>query len=225
MTRTSDLVLIGGGEHARVVLDAAQRAGRWRVLGYTDRQPVKAMGALGLAWLGTDADVVESLRSASVVLAIGSAGDMAERRRIADRWNSAGLTWATVVHPEAVVARGAVIEPGAVVLARAVVNDGARVGYHAIVNTGAIIEHDVSVGAFAHVAPGAVIGGGTSIGEAAFIGLGARLRDHLTIGPGAVVGMGSVVVASVGGGEKVMGVPARSGGSPTHRTREHMPSE
>jgi acetyltransferase EpsM len=225
MTRTTDLLLIGGGEHARVVLDAARLSGRWRVVGYTDRAAVDAMTALGIPWLGTDDDVSGSLRETVAVIAIGGSADLVAKRRIVELWAAARVRWATIVHPEAVVSPEAVLEPGAVVLGRAVVNPGAHVGLHAIVNTGAIVEHDVSIGDFAHVAPGAVIGGGSTIGEAAFVGLGARVRDHLSIGPGAVIGMGSVVVDSIRGGEKVMGVPARSGGSPAHRTREHTPRE
>lgn len=201
------LILIGGGEHARVVADAAR--GAWTIVGFIDPKAHVELQALGVAWLGDDAAAIAD-PDASYVLAIGGVADTAVRRRVARAY--ADVRWATVVHDRAVVSPHARLAPGAAVMAGAVVQSGASIGAHAIVNTGAIVEHDVIVDDHAHVGPGAVIGGGAVIGVGAYIGLGARVRDHIRIGAGAVVGMGSVVVASVGDGETVLGVPARRRG-------------
>jgi acetyltransferase EpsM len=208
---TGPLVMIGGGEHARVVAEAAFAAG-WTPSGYTSRsEDALGVGIEGLRRLGSDDELVRRLEQAgddapSLVLAFGGAAG--ERRRVVDAFG-ARARWASVVHPAALVSTSAVIETGAVILGRAIVNSGARIGAHAIVNSGAIIEHDVVVGAFTHVAPGAVIGGGTRIGADVFVGLGAAVRDHVTIGDGAQVAMGAVVVTDVPPGSIVIGVPAR----------------
>lgn len=204
------LVLIGGGEHARVVLDAARAAGV-AIAGCVDVKLTQAMSALDVLWLGDDD---AALRSAEVntwhfIAAVGSSAAAGAREQLALRYAAHGVSWATVVHPRAIVSAAAVLEGGVVVLAGAIVNSGACVRAHAIVNSGAIIEHDVDVGEFAHVAPGVTIGGGSSIGRNAHIGLGATIRDHVRIGDGAVVGMGAVVIASVAAGAIVAGVPAR----------------
>ncbi len=204
---TRRLVLLGGGEHARVVADAAGTGG-WLLAGYTDH--ARTGGLPGLPYLGTDdglADVLPGMVG-PVVLVLGFGGPTAARRRAVERLGGSA-SWATVIHPAAWVSSSAVVGEGAVILAGAIVNTGAVIGPHAIVNSGAIVEHDVRVGAFAHVAPGVVIGGGAEIGEDAFLGLGAVIRDHVTVGRGALVAMGAVVAADVAADARVMGVPAR----------------
>ena len=209
------LVVLGGGEHGRVVIEAARsRPGDWDVVGVVDPSPApSAVTGLGVTYLGDDA-AFEARTSAAgdddtrPWLAIGLGGiDPGPRRALADR-QAEGAAWATVVHATAWVSPSATLAPGSVVLGGATVNAGARIGPHAIVNTGAIVEHDVTIGAFGQVAPGAVVGGGTSIGEGAFIGLGARVRDHVTIGESAIVGMGAVVVGDVAPCTTVAGHPA-----------------
>lgn len=208
------LVILGGGGHARVVIDAARsRPGAWTVVGVVDKGgPTEALAAMGVDHLGDDAAFLRVLETtapgARPSLVVGVGADPAARRAIVDRYGTVA-SWATIVHETAWVSPAATLAPGAVVLGGAMVNAGARIGPHAIVNTAAVIEHDADIGAFAHIGPAAALGGGARIGEGTLVGLGARVRDHVAVGTGAVVGMGAVVVASVPDGAVVMGVPAR----------------
>lgn len=192
------LVILGAGEHALVVADAARSGGNgWDVEEFADEAAEPALRQRIAAASAAD-------RPALVI----GFGARASARAAAARFDE-NVTWATIVHDTAWVSPSAVLDPGAVVLAGAMVNAGAHVGRHAIVNTGAIVEHDVSLGDFVHVAPGATLGGGTAVGEHAQIGLGAAVRDHVSIGAGAEVGMGAVVVDDVPAGAVVVGNPAR----------------
>jgi sugar O-acyltransferase (sialic acid O-acetyltransferase NeuD family) len=208
-TELRELVLIGGGEHAHVVLDAARTQPQWSVVGFVDPRPRTDLQARGLAWLGDDPIGGDSLRGRYCIVTVGGIGESDRRQSIVRRYESLGVTWATVVHARAVVSTAAVVGPGAAILAAAVINPAARVGEHCIVNTGAIVEHDVDLQPFAHVGPGAAIGGGTAIGAGAYVGLGASVRDHISIGAGAVIGMGAVVIEAVPDGVVVVGVPGR----------------
>lgn len=209
------LVLLGGGEHARVVADAAASSGEWEIVGVADPAPAADALAdrLRVTRLADDEALRELLGSTAspvrpwLVVAVGAVVDGRVRQEVAGRF--AQERWASIVHASAWVSPTAAVEPGAVVLAGAVVNAGARVGAHAIVNSGAVVEHDVVVGAFTRVGPGATIGGGTVIGADVLLGLGAAVRDHITVGDGATVGMGAVVTSSVDAGDTVAGVPAR----------------
>jgi acetyltransferase EpsM len=191
------LVVLGAGEHARVVSEAALAAG-WESVEHVD--------AAGEAQLARELAAVATDLQPWLILGFGV--DLEARREAVDRLPRTAH-WAVVIHPAAWVSPSARLEPGTVVLAGAVVNTGAHLGPHAIVNSGAIVEHDVEIGSHAHVAPAATIGGGTRIGDGAFIGLGASVRDHVAIGDRATVGMGAVVVDDVPPGTTVIGVPAR----------------
>jgi len=212
MTATR-LVLVGGGEHARVVAEAARAAGApFDLLGFVDPQPCEETSKrLGLPRLGDDR-ALAACGDAMAVLGVGTTGAGGVREAVVERVGPRVRGWATVVHGRAWVSPTADLGPGAVVMAGAVIQTGARVGEHCVINSGAVVEHDVVVEDFAHVAPGATIGGGARIGRGAFVGLGAAVRDHVRIGARAFVAMGAVVVGDVAANARVMGVPAAATG-------------
>jgi acetyltransferase EpsM len=204
------IVLIGGGEHARVLIEAIRSApGAQDLIGFVDPELCEeTTRRLGVPRLGGEDILVDHPGAIGVV---GFATpDARERREETVRRLSPLLSgWATVIHAAAWVSSTAKVGEGAVIMAGAVVQSGAVVGAHSIVNSGAVVEHDVVLGEHVHVAPGATLGGAARVGPLAHIGLGAAVRDHISIGPGATVGMGAVVVRDVAAGVTVMGVPAR----------------
>jgi sugar O-acyltransferase (sialic acid O-acetyltransferase NeuD family) len=199
------LVVYGAGGHGRVVADAAAAAG-FEVLGLLDDAVPPGREVLGwrvlgnLAWLAGQPDL----------LVAHGIGENAARERVARVAAHDGISFATVVHPSAVVSPHARVGAGAVVMALAALNPGCTVGVGAIVNTGAIVEHDVVVGDFAHVASKAVLAGGARLGRLALLGSGANVLPGRTVGEGGVVGAGAVVIHDVPPGAVVAGVPARS---------------
>lgn len=202
------LCLVGGGEHARVVAEAATLQG-WDVLGCFDLAPTDIEG---LDFLGTDPECFADLaRWADCFfhLALAGAGGLSHRAKVLAAWEPHGFRWGTVVHPTAFVAPSAHLDPGVFVGPQAVVHTNARIGGHVIVNTGAIVEHDVTIGRAAHLAPGVITGGGATVGQLAMVGLGAVIRDHISVGQRALVGMGAVVIRDVPDEAQVRGNPAR----------------
>ena len=205
------LVIVGGGQHACVVLEAAHsRPDLWEVLGFTDPEPgAPAATRLGARWLGDDDAGLRLVGGVSFVLGVGAVGVSPLRAMIAARYDQGEALWGCVVHKSAWVSPSARLGRGVVVLAGATVNSGARVGDHCVVNTCAIVEHDVQLGAFVQVAPGACLGGGAAVAAGSYLGLGCCVRDRVRIGSGALVGMGAVVTRSVAANEVVLGVPAK----------------
>lgn len=204
------VIVIGAGGHGKVVADALLAAGR-TVLGFVDANPALAGATVaGLPVLGGDAEIGKHGRG-TVELAngIGSTGLPSRRREIYDRFKSAGLAFATVVHPSAVVSRRAVLAEGAQVMAGAVVQTDARLEPNCIVNTGAQVDHDCLVGRHCHLAPGVTLSGEVCIGEESHLGTGATVKNGIRIGARVLVAAGAVVVADVADGRQVEGVPAR----------------
>lgn len=193
----SPLILMGAGEHARVVAEAAAASG-WTLLGCTGNDMGK-----GLPMLAGEPPAEAAWHAAFVGNARTFAGRRARLLAMPQR------TWATIVHPSAMVSPSAHVGVGTVILPGAIVHSGAVIGDHVVINTGAIVEHDVTVGDFSVLATAAATGGGAMIGVGCYLGLGCRIRDHIAIGDGAVVGMGAVVVKSVSAGATVTGIPAR----------------
>lgn len=203
----TELVIVGGGAHARSVFAALRLAGG-TVRGYVDPQPGRLADEcryLGddAAWDALDPDTVRFVNG------LGSTRSIDLRRTLFEHVRSRGFAAERVLHPRAFVDPAAVLGEGVQVMAGAIVNTGAVIGDDVLINSAAVIEHDVVVGAHSHVAPGALVAGDVRIGESVHVGLGARVIQGTMLGSGSVIGAGAVVIADVPEGATVVGVPGR----------------
>src|SRR5262245_4046124 len=113
---SKDLVVLGGGGHARVVIQAAQSRGEWNVVGYVDPSKRDAT-RLGVRYLGEDAAKIAgdpAFSNCRFVLGIGSTFEARARREIAKQSRVPAGRWATVVHDRAIVSPSASIGAGTV---------------------------------------------------------------------------------------------------------------
>ena len=206
-------LILGGGGHARVLIDAIQAGAAVTISGVLDAdRSLWGQTLLGVPILGGDTLIPELMRQGirHFAVGLGGVGDNQPRRRLFELGVAHGLIPLTIRHPSAACSPTAAIGAGSVLYPSAVVNAGSALGVNVIVNTGAIIEHDCIVGDHAHVATGAVLGGAVRVGAGAHIGCGATIRQGIAIGEAAVVGAGAVVVRDVLPHTVVVGVPARA---------------
>lgn len=209
-------VVVGGGGHARVVIDSLQAVGSARIHGILDaNRSLWGTTVLGVPVLGGDELLAEMSKAGvnAFVVGVGSVRSNAARRRIYENGIAAGLAALVVLHPSATCSPWAQVGPGSVVFAGAVINAGATVGANAIINTGAIVEHDCCIGEHVHVASGARLSGMVWLGNEVFVGAGATVKQGVRIGAAAIIGAGAVVLQDVGEGDTVVGVPAKRVGA------------
>jgi sugar O-acyltransferase (sialic acid O-acetyltransferase NeuD family) len=190
----SDLVLIGGGGHARACLDVIRAEGRFRVVGFVDKPALVGTTVLGVPVIGTDEDLPAlTARGLSFLIALGQIKTPEPRMRLYAALKRLGATLPTIVAPMAHVAPDAEVGEGSIVMHMAVIGPGARVGVNCIVNSRTLLEHDAIVGDHCHISTGVLVNGGCLVADEVFIGSGAVLRQGIRIGKRAVVGMGAVV--------------------------------
>lgn len=205
-----DIILLGGGGHARLLSVFLARAD-FRLLGFVGPDPTDARPS-DIEWLGDDdwlAGALQRYPDTKLVNGIGSIG-VTKRRRVGFcRAVAAGWSFADYCHPSAMVDGHSTVGIGLQILARAIVQPGCRIGNNVLVNTAAVLEHNVTVADHVHIAPRACICGDARIEEAVHIGAGAIVLQSCNVGRGAVVGAGAVVIHDVAPGETVTGVPAR----------------
>ncbi len=200
------LIIYGASGHAKVVIDTARSMGGFDIIACIDDDPAKAGTVhMGVPVLGS-IDQVSRWHKAQLFLAIG---DNAVRLRIAAGLGQHQVTYATLIHPRAVVAGDVVIGAGSLIAAGAVVQPGSRLGEQVIINTLAGVDHDGDIGDGAHVAPGAHLAGRVKVGRGSMIGVGASVRDGINIGSGSLIGAGAVVVSDIPDGVTAYGNPAR----------------
>jgi len=204
------VIIIGGGGHARVLI--ATLKAFWReIIGilHPDETMIGQTIA-GITVIGND-DKVSDYAPDEVVLinGLGSVSLPEKRKDIYMKFKKNGYSFASVIHPSAIVVDDVKIGEGVQIMAGAIVQSGCLIGENVIINTGAIVDHDCKIGAHVHIAPGSIISGGVEIGEMAHIGTGAKVVQGINIHSCAVIGAGAVVIRNVRAATKVVGNPAK----------------
>jgi UDP-perosamine 4-acetyltransferase len=207
-----DVVGLGGGGHARVVIEILTLLGNYSIKGVLDPALPKGVDrALGVEVLGDDQllDKLVASGTRTAFIGVGGVRETDRRRRVYEFARASGCVIVQAVHPGAVVSSSAVLGDGVTIMAGAIVNAASVLGDNVTLNTGAIVEHDCEIADHCHVATGARLGGGVKVETGAHIGIGAVIRQGITIGAGALVGAGAVVVSDVPAKVIVVGNPAR----------------
>jgi sugar O-acyltransferase (sialic acid O-acetyltransferase NeuD family) len=207
-----EIVVIGGGGHAKVVISILRKLHSYAILGYTDRKDHGAV--LGIPFLGSDRELnalAVGEKTVAAVLGVGQVGLGEARCELWTKLQSElpSLSLPSIVSPDAIVNEEVSLGAGAVVMDGAVINSGTRIGRGAIVNTNSTVEHDVTLEDWVHVAPGATISGGVTIGRFSMIGAGATVIEGTNLGAGCMVGAGAVVVRDLTDPGVYVGSPAR----------------
>lgn len=194
----TNIILQGGGQHARVVLDCMLSQGANVVALFDARRSGHLFGVL---YRGAYDPEFEP--DAAAIIAIG---DNVIRKRVAEKTTH---KFTNTIHSSVTFSRYAVMGVGNMVLQGAIVQAQATIGNHVIINTGAQVDHDCVVGDYAHLAPGVILCGDVHIGEGAMVGAGATVIPGIKIGAWATVGAGAVVVADIPDYAVAVGNPAR----------------
>lgn len=204
------VIVLGAGGHAKVLVEALLRASAV-ISGIVDPDPaLSGTQVLGVPVLGGD-DIVAGFSPAEIQLVngLGSIGLTTKRQKVFERFKELGYTFATVVHPSAIIASDVVLSEGAQIMAGAVIQPCCLVGVNSIINTHASVDHDCVVGAHVHVAPGVTLSGGVTVGKNSHIGTGATVIQQISIGSHSLVAAGAVVTHDVKDNSVVKGIPAK----------------
>jgi sugar O-acyltransferase (sialic acid O-acetyltransferase NeuD family) len=193
----SEYILIGGGEHARVVLDVllSQKISV-RAL-FDPKYSGKLFGVDQLGEYNPERFVG--------AFAIAAIGNNATRKKVVA---SSKHGFGQAIHASAIVSTFAIIGEGTVIFQGSIIQANTKIGRHVIVNTGSQIDHDCMIGDFAHIAPGAILCGTVEVGEGTLIGAGVTIIPGIKIGKWAVIGAGSVVTKSIPDYAVAVGAPA-----------------
>jgi len=130
------------------------------------------------------------------------------RLKLTEKYISAGIKLATVIHPNASVSKFAAINCGTVICANTAIGPFAVLGKANVVSIGGIVAHDCRFGDGVRVSPNAAVAGTCTIGKNTWICIGANISNDIKIGVNSVVGAGAVVLKDVPDNVLVAGIPA-----------------
>jgi len=193
------LILIGGGGHCRVVLDALLQRKEFEIAGIVDKNIKAGSTISGIPVIGDDRVLYNYFRKGIryAFISLGSTGKTGLRLKLFDLSRRIGFKFPNIVHPTATISGSVKIGMGCYIGAGAIINCGVKVGDNCIINTGAIIEHGCTIGSSVHIAPGVMLGGKVKIGKGSHVGTGSSVLQCLKIGANSIIGIGSVVIKDV----------------------------
>lgn len=208
------IILIGCGEHARMIIDNIEKIENISVFGLvSDKQEDVGKKIYGYPIIGTDDDVDKIFQQnadlTGYFLAIGMLlnGNMSVRNKIAEKLDKKYRA-INIIHPCAIISKHAQIGCGNLFEAYTKVANGAVVGNHCIINSFSAINHDQIIGNNVLIA-GNVSMAGKKIGDNTIIADGASIGFKKSVGKDCIIGDGAVVVKDVPDGCIMVGNPAR----------------
>jgi acetyltransferase EpsM len=208
MSNEIELLIYGASGHAKVVLDAAEKQGIYKILGFLDDDADTQETSFcdypvlgGFEFLQNKAT-----KDTKIILGIGS---NKVRAILHSKLTEAGFEFAIVIHPSAVIGRGVQFGVGTVVMGGVVVNPDSHIGKHVILNTGSTLDHDNVIGDFVHISPGAHLAGSVSVGKSTHLGVGSSVIQGIQIGEESIIGGGAAVVSDLPDRVTAVGVPAK----------------
>jgi UDP-perosamine 4-acetyltransferase len=205
-----ELLLIGAGAHAHVVIDILLQNEDYAIAGCLDRSFLTnaRKQIFGVPVIGDDNRMQELFDSGLKKVHI-ALGDNKIRCKIFDMAVRIGFEPVSIISRHAVISPRATVGNGTVIMPGAVVNAGASIGDNCIINTNSSVDHDCIISKGCHIAPGCALSGNVTAGEGVHIGTGSNVIDNIKIGAWSYIGAGSAVVKDMEGGILAYGVPAR----------------
>jgi sugar O-acyltransferase (sialic acid O-acetyltransferase NeuD family) len=192
------MILHGGGEHARVVLDCLLAQGKSVSAVFDPKYSGQLFGVPFLQSYDPDFDPQAK--------AIVSIGDNKVRKKVAAITKH---TFGKAIHHSAIISVFAETGEGSMILHGTIIQAQTKIGKHVIVNTGAQVDHDCVIGDFVHLGPGAILCGTVEVGEGSFVGAGAVVIPGKKIGAWVTIGAGAVVRQDLPDFAVAVGNPAR----------------
>jgi len=206
----NDILIIGGGGHAKVLASLLKKHEAWNPIGYTDLDDYGTL--LSLPYLGTD-NIISSLISDKALkyaaIGIGMVGSTVNRASIIKNVQASGLSFPAVYSSYSIVNEEVKVGDGSIIMDGAIIQPGTRIGSYSIINTGAIVDHDCIIGDHVHLAPGVTLSGEVELGDYSLVGTGASILQGLKIQDHVIIGGGATVVSHLGSSGTYMGVPAK----------------
>jgi sugar O-acyltransferase (sialic acid O-acetyltransferase NeuD family) len=204
------LLIVGAGGFGREVLAWAEdlpKDGRgWQVGGFLDKDP-DALARLGIDHpIVGDPDVYVPGPADIFVCAVG---DPEVKLALAARLKSRGGSFATIIHPSAIVGQRSTVAEGSIICPRATITVDAKIGAHVAVNICSSVGHDAVLGDGCTLSAFCDVTGKARLGTGVFMGSHASILPGVSVGDFARIGAGSVVLRRVKPHTTVMGAPAK----------------
>ncbi len=204
------IVLIGSGQHARVVLYNLREQNKYEVACIIDGNE----GKKGKTFEGylieggyDDADrIQEEYKTNKFFIAFG---DMKHRKEVFELFTGKKWEPVNIIHPNAIISPNAKIGKGVLIECGCLITPNPIIGNNVVVNTGSQVNHDNIVEDHVYIASGVILSGGVKIRENTLLDDGVVITLGREVGENCIIGAGAVVTKDIDKNSIAYGVPAK----------------
>ena len=209
------ILLVGAGQHARVVLYNIQEQNKYDVIGILDKNLDKAKEEKffeGIPILDIDYSKVD-LKELKAKLGTDkffiSFGNMKYRKKVWELFKNSGWNSVNIIHPNAVISKNAKLGEGILIECGCLITPNPIIGDNVVVNTGSQVNHDNIIENHVYIASGVVLSGGVKIGENTLLDDGVIVTLGREVGKNSLIGAGAVITKNLEDNIVAYGNPAK----------------
>jgi UDP-perosamine 4-acetyltransferase len=206
------VILVGGGGHAKQIIEIITAQKSYHIAGITDNDPAKRkMQVAGVPIIGND-KILNTYFTKGIkraFISLGSVDETGARISLYNMLKDIGFALINVVHSSVIISPSVTMGTGNALMPGSIINTHTTIGNNCIINTGTIVEHDCTIQDHVHIATGAKLAGGVTVQEGSHIGIGALIKQGVTIGRQVIVGAGALVLDDIPDRVVCAGMPAK----------------
>lgn len=207
-----NVILVGCGQHANVVLYNIKCQGKYEAIGFFDADPGKLNRyyySLPVLECYKNKDLNGLREKYQTNKFFIGFGNMMYRKKVFEEFVEAGWEAINVYHPHAVISDSAKIGKGVLIESGCLITPNPIIGNNVVVNTGSQVNHDNVIEDHVYIASGVVLSGNVLIENNTLLDDGVIVTLGKTVGKNCIIGAGSVVTKDIMANVVAYGNPAR----------------
>lgn len=194
-SKANEILIICGGNIARMCIDTLRLMGGYRFGGITDKYAKQGTSLMGVPYIG-DINVLETKYIEGYRTAVNAYGGLVSsnrdelffaRQKIFNKIKEHQFFLPNLIHPSANVEISASMGEGNLIFSGAYIGSESVIGNDCIINTGAIVSHGCVIEDHCRISPGAILAGDVSIGQNTIVGMGVTIYMKVTIGKNVII--------------------------------------
>lgn len=205
-----NIILVGSGQHAGVVLYNIKEQGKYNVIGFLDNDKAK-IGNIekGFSIIGTYDNLDEIKEKYQTNKFFIAFGNMKYRKKVYEHFIKNGWEAVNIIHPNAIVSPSVKLGKGILIECGCLITPNPVIGDNVVVNTGSQVNHDNIIKNNVYIASGVVLSGGVEIGENTLLDDGVIITLGCKVGRNSLIGAGAVVTKDIPSEVVCYGNPAK----------------
>ena len=179
---SKNLVIIGKGNHSKVVLEMIKEIKDLKLILHIDGKNLNKFKKI----------YKKTKKKLYCHIAIGSnyVRAMIHKKLIK---HFPKIKFISLKSKKSIVSKTTSIGEGSLVMPGVIINTQSQIGKNCIINTGSIIEHDNFFDDFSSCGPGVVTGGNVKVDKFSHLGIGSVVLNNCKIGLNTIIGANSTV--------------------------------